>query len=101
MKMLLGFFIGMTTSLLLVMFFFSDSIFVKADSDATAVSVSGEAVTSPDDGYTTLLPDVKKIYNVALAAPYQQVESEITDPDIAAFFRRYMEETGLDKIGTN
>ena len=46
-----------------------------------------------------LMPDVKKIYNNALGGPYRQVETEITDPDIARYFRSYMDATGLDKVG--
>jgi hypothetical protein len=34
-----------------------------------------------------------------LGAPYRQVESEITDPDIANYFRTLMDQTGLDKVG--
>jgi hypothetical protein len=45
------------------------------------------------------MPDVKKIYNNALGGPYRQVEPEITDPDIARYFRSYMDATGLDKVG--
>jgi hypothetical protein len=34
-----------------------------------------------------------------LGDPYRQVETEITDPDIAAYFHKYMDDTGLDKVG--
>ena len=57
------------------------------------------ASTDSEDTYTDIIPDVEGIYKSALGAPYRQVESEITDPDIAAYYRQYMEETGLDKVG--
>jgi hypothetical protein len=98
MKILLGFFIGTTFALLLVVGLFRDNFF--------AASETGEAVSSvqSNSSLTTAemdvnLPDIKHIYDVALGAPYRQVESEITDPDIAAYYQRYMEETGLNKIG--
>ena len=53
-------------------------------------------------GYTDvsgLIPDAKKIYNNILSDPYRQVETEITDPDIAAYFHKYTDDTGLDKVG--
>jgi hypothetical protein len=99
MKILLGFFIGTTFCLLLVVTLFHNSFFAAADTSAATASVDNSAVTSSDGTDSSLLPDVKKIYDVALGAPYRQVESEITDPDIANFYRRYMDETGLDKIG--
>lgn len=55
--------------------------------------------TSDELDLTSLLPDIGKIYRSALGSPYRQVKSEITDPDIASFFERFMAETGLDKIG--
>ena len=53
--------------------------------------------TTIDTG--SLLPDVKAIDETALGAPYRQVETEITDPDIASYFHALMTETGLDKAG--
>jgi hypothetical protein len=90
MKMLLGFFIGMTVCLLLVLTIGHNTALVSAD-DNTAL---------PDGtDISGLMPDVGKIYRVALGEPYRQVESEITDPDIARYFRHFMDRTGLDKIG--
>jgi hypothetical protein len=40
--------------------------------------------TATDTG--SLLPDGKQIDENALGAPYRQVKTEITDPDIAAYF---------------
>ena len=109
MKMLLGFFIGTTVGLLVVLVIFHNSTPVSADSASTTASVgSVTATVSADDPAATsadstdvsgVIPDVKKIYYSALGDPYRQVETEITDPDIAAFFHKYMEDTGLDKVG--
>lgn len=91
MKILLGFFIGMTVCLLLVVTMFHGNFMVSADSKTSSpnnTDISG------------ILPDVGKIYQEALFGPYRQVESEITDPDIARYFRSYMERTGLDQKGT-
>jgi hypothetical protein len=46
----------------------------------------------------SLLPDIGNIYRVSLAAPFQQVEGEIHDPDIANFYHNLMEKTGLNQI---
>lgn len=93
MKILLGFFMGMTVGLLLV--FAMNNI-------APAVSAEDGAVTSSDGiDLSDLLPDVDKIYREALGSPYRQVESEITDPDIAGYYRTLMERTGLDQIGAD
>ncbi|UCB42621.1 MAG: hypothetical protein JSV77_09220 [Dehalococcoidales bacterium] len=56
------------------------------------------AQTDDDSDLTTLLPDIGKIYRTSLASPFQQVEQEIEDEDIAAFYRRLMEKTGLTQI---
>jgi hypothetical protein len=93
MKMLLGFFIGMTCALLLVIVINRDTTPVSAD----ALPPTPTTTDSPD--VTGLLPDVGQIYRAALGDPYRQVEKEITDPDIANYFHQYMEDTGLDKVG--
>ncbi len=97
MKMLLGFFIGTTFALLLVVGLFRDSFFGASAAEAPSAVQSNTASTAVETDAN--LPDVKHICDVALGAPYRQVKSEITDPDIAAFYEQYMEETGLDKIG--
>jgi hypothetical protein len=65
------------------------------------VAANGNFSTVSDTKIDTgsLLPDVKAIDENALGAPYRQVETEITDPDIAAYFHTLMVETGLDKAG--
>ena len=98
MKILLGFFIGTTFALLLVIGLFRDSFFGVSAASEVASPVQSDAALAAEE-IDVDLPDIERIYNVALGAPYRQVKSEITDPDIAAFYERYMEETGLDKIG--
>jgi hypothetical protein len=56
------------------------------------------AESDGDSDLTTLLPDIGKIYRTSLVSPFQQVEEEIEDEDIAAFYHRLMEETGLTEI---
>jgi hypothetical protein len=110
MKMLLGFFIGTTAALLVVLLVFHNTAPVMANSGApttttqivtTTVAANGNFSTVSDTTTDTgsLLPDVKQIDENALGAPYRQVETEITDPDIAAYFHLLMTETGLDKAG--
>jgi hypothetical protein len=102
MKILLGFFIGMTVALLLVLTMNHSAPSVSADAAPAPVAVTTDtpSATLPDGmDVAGLMPDVKKIYNNALGGPYRQVETEITDPDIARYFRSYMDATGLDKVG--
>jgi hypothetical protein len=92
MKMVAGFFIGIIVCLLLVFAISHFTSTAQADSSAT---------TLPDGtDIGTLMPDVGQIYREALGGPYRQVESEITDPDIARYYHTLMDKTGLDKIGT-
>jgi hypothetical protein len=93
MKMLLGFSIGTTFALLLVLVMTNNTTTVSADAAASTTTYTD------DLNVTGLMPDVGQIYNAALGDPYRQVETEITDPDIANYFHRYMEDTGLDKFG--
>jgi hypothetical protein len=110
MKLLLGFFMGTTVALLVVLLVFHNTAPVMANRGSpitttqivtTTVAVNGNFSTVSDTTTDTgsLLPDVKAIDENALGAPYRQVESEITDPDIAAYFHTLMTETGLDKAG--
>ena len=91
MKMVLGFFIGIGVCLLLVFTIAHFTSPVSADSNGTS--------SSDGSDLSGLIPNIGAIYNEALGAPYRQVESEITDPDIARYFQTYMAATGLDKIG--
>ena len=109
MEIPLGFFIGTTVALLVALLVFHDNTPVTANGAVPAVStqivtttvIADSAVSSVSNttDTTSLLPDVKAIDENALGAPYRQVESEITDPDIAAYFRTLMTETGLDQAG--
>jgi hypothetical protein len=92
MKMVVGFFIGIIVCLVLVLTIGHFTSTVKADDSPT---------TLPDGTDTgALMPDVGKIYREALGGPYRQVASEIGDPEIASYYRTFMDRTGLDKIGT-
>ena len=108
--MLLGFFIGTTAALLVVLLVFHNTAPVMAGRGSpitttqivtATVAAKGSFSTVSDTTTDTgsLLPDVKAIDENALGAPYRQVETEITDPDIAAYFHTLMTETGLDKAG--
>ncbi len=94
MKMILGFFIGTTVTLLLVLVMTHNTSKVSAETPPTPTPTPTDTLD-----VNGLMPDVGKIYRVALGEPYRQVEKEITDPDIAKYYRTYMERTGLDKIG--
>jgi hypothetical protein len=88
MKMVGGFFLGIFVCLLVV-----------AAIGYFTSSARAEDAPANDLGLNGLMPDVGSIYREALGGPYRQVESEITDPDIARYYRSLMEKTGLDKIG--
>jgi len=89
--MVVGFLIGIGVCLLLVALVGHFTSSARAD-DAPVVQA--------DDSLAALLPDIGKIYGEALGGPYRQVESEITDPDIAQYFRSFLDKTGLDKAGS-
>jgi hypothetical protein len=92
MKMILGFFIGTTTCLAMMLWITHSTSSVSAETPPP--------VTSEDTiDVNGLMPDVKGIYQTALGEPYRQVKSEIKDPSIANYFQKYMEKTGLDKVG--
>lgn len=88
MKMIAGFAIGVVACMLAMWGISSQT---QAAGDSTAVT--------DETDLSSLLPDITAIYDQALALPYQQVQSEITDPSIAAFYARYMEATGLNIVG--
>jgi hypothetical protein len=41
------------------------------------------------------LPDMKKIYNTASTLPFQEVGKQINDPEIKAFYDRFLKQSGL------
>jgi hypothetical protein len=98
MKMLLGFFIGTTVALLLVLIIMRTTSPVSADEDSTPASTPTDTPSIDPVGLSGLMPDVEHIYRVALGDPYRQVQKEINDPDIANYFHQYLEDTGLDKV---
>jgi hypothetical protein len=69
------------------------------DRFAVSASAAEELPVTSDSDLIGLISDIDEIYHEALAMPYQQVRTEITDPDIAAFYDKLMERTGLDKVG--
>jgi hypothetical protein len=62
------------------------------------VGTPASAQTEGESSLADLLPDIGRIYRTSLAAPFQQVEKEIYDPDIANYYHRLMRETGLNQI---
>ena len=90
MKTLKGFIIGVTVCFIVMWVFGYFRVYALA---------ADEPALTDETSFSSLLPDIGKIYRSALGSPYRQVKSEITDPEIAAFFARFMDETGLDKIG--
>jgi hypothetical protein len=111
MKKIWGFFAGMAVGLIAVLVIFNHTTPVAAESGSAVASDENSTTAATTDSSTSgagdnidvngLMPDIKQIYFSALGDPYRQVENEITDPDIAAYFHKYMEDTGLDKVGLN
>jgi hypothetical protein len=86
MKMAMFFLAGMVASLLIV--------WALAHSGSP---VNAEEGNGGDDPLLQLpqLPDIKGIYRACLTEPFKQVESEIHDPEIANYYHKLMQETGL------
>ncbi|MCX7911527.1 MAG: hypothetical protein N2506_00975 [Dehalococcoidales bacterium] len=47
------------------------------------------------EGLSSLVPDIEGIYRKALVMPFEEAEKKITDPDIAAYYGKLLDETGL------
>jgi hypothetical protein len=45
-----------------------------------------------------LLPDIGRIYREALTSPFKEAEAQIYDDDIAAYYRKLMDNTGLTEM---
>ncbi len=71
---------------------------LPAFAEETPLAAESENVTQ---SLTGLIPDIQKIYREALTAPFIQAESEIHDPDIAAFYHSLMQKTGLTDPNSN
>ena len=80
MKILLGFFIGTTFCLLLVVTLFHNNFFAAADSSVATASVDSSTATSSDGTNSSLLPDVKKSMTWRWAPPYRQVSQRLLTP---------------------
>jgi hypothetical protein len=85
MRVIIGFIIGVVFAAFVLWFM---------------VGTPASAQTEGEPSLADLLPDIGRIYRTSLAAPFQQVEKEIYDPDIANYYRTLMRETGLDQIDT-
>ena len=58
----------------------------------------GPHLTSPDKpGVEGYLPDIEEIYHESLTRPFQQAGQQIEDPELNAFYDRFIGEIGLDK----
>jgi len=87
MKILLGFFIGTTVALLLVLTMYHNGPSVSADDSAATVTVDNPASALPDGtDVNGLMPDVKKIYNNALGGPYRQWNRKSPTPILPGIF---------------
>jgi len=95
MKMLISFICGAVICFLIL---YGVKPVLPALAEETPPVDESENVTQSLVG---LLPDIEKIYRESLTAPFIQAESEITDPDIAAFYHSLMEKTGLTDPNSN
>jgi hypothetical protein len=82
MKIVIGFIAGTIAGLIITIFAFNCALPAKAEES---------------EDLSSLLPDIQKIYRESLTAPFQQVESEIYDPEIAGFYNTLMQKTGLSE----
>ncbi len=81
MKMIVGFLIGMVLTLAIALIVINSRIPINAEGET--------------DDLASLLPDIPTIYHAALTDPFKQAEAEIHDPDIAKFYHKLMQDTGL------
>ena len=90
MKMIFGFFSGLVISGLL---------FVGMQT-AIPIRAQSETLSAESDNLSqslvSLLPDIQKIYREALTFPLQEAEKEIYDEDVAQFYHRLLERSGLN-----
>ncbi len=56
-------------------------------------------LTSAQSGDAGMLPDIKKIYREAVTSPLKEAGREIEDENIARFYHKLMQGTGLDTWG--
>ena len=65
----------------------------------TTVMISGPVLNAESEDFelADLLPDIGKIYREALVTPFQEVEPEIYDEDIADYYHKLTQKCGLDQ----
>ena len=56
---------------------------------------SGDSTDNTTFALMEFLPDIRKIYHAALVSPLQEVEQEIQDPEIAAFYHQLLQKYDL------
>jgi len=66
--------------------------------NAPMLSADGTAADGGGLDLSKLLPDIGRIYREAMITPFQQAEAQIYDEEIADYYRRLMENTGLDQM---
>jgi hypothetical protein len=91
MKIAIFFLAGMVVSLLIVFAISHAGTPAKSDDSSPATPTPYSTTTD----VTSMLPDIKGIYHTCLTEPFKQVETEIHDPDIANFYHKLMQDTGL------
>ena len=95
MKVAISFICGVVICLMV-------AIGVKPVLPVTGDEITQNATSSGSSGLLTdLIPDIGKIYRESLTAPFIKVQSEITDPDIAAYYDNLMTRTGLTDPNSN
>jgi hypothetical protein len=57
--------------------------------------IAGYYLENTMDSEGSGLPDMKKIFNTASTLPFQEVGKQINDPEIKAFYDRFLRESGL------
>ena len=86
MKVIIGFFSGVIVCGLLLLGLVS-AVPILAQTDNT---------TSDNFSLVDLLPDIEMIYREALTSPLREARKNIYDEDIAEYYDRLLERTGLD-----
>jgi hypothetical protein len=99
MKMLISFICG--AAICLLMLYCIKPVLPAFAQDDPSADESENVTQNVTQSLTSLIPDIQKIYRQALTAPFIQVESEIKDKDIAAFYHSLMEKTGLTDPNSN
>ena len=93
MKMAISFIAGIVVCSLL-MFGAKTVLPIRAESDNQ--SGTTENITQ---SFLDLLPDIEKIYRESLTMPFVEAESKIYDEDIAEFYGKLLDNTGLRGTG--